>query len=1344
MRISRGDVYKVSTCPSLPTRPPAAFGKLHGTEVQWTHDGESSGRLDMSARPGNKVQSLRWPASSRFAIQKMGPKLSLNSLQDLYLSFFPEPVDKTRNLTYICVLWLLLLFFCFLVGIPSTPTCWENEHTQKHRGRAKRRKGGTPKGKVLLILTKIPKGDLLSIFSMRPLGQHHDTNCFHQHLCPDSCEVYNNTTELSWLPLSEALEDSPPSVFPLACTAPVTEPSFTQSPPSSADPPGDLISPPLPEPLSPPPLGNFLSPSLPGETLPPEPFPPLESKFPVHHSPPQPKDSFSSKLAQCHLHLQFPALHSTKTSFAGDAAAKLTDPGHLFLSPDEYDSVQQYSYPKTREDHLKQKLIQLFWGLPSLHSESLPSAVPVLGDYSSVFIFNSISNASTGQESPMLPYFLPPSLLAVQPQPLPQTLPQSQPLPLTQIQPQAHLQLPLPILPSSPIPQSRACGVQFHGSQNELECLTSPEIQCLEWNVLQKKQESLWGLPSVVQKSREEFCPSAPTFPRRQSCKAYVSISVDTVDFPLSSELREKFEHHLRKRLIQHRWGLPRRIHESLSLMRPQNHCSDICESKSSYGLSWISVYKSQSSLPGSFHEWGPEMFQQEEDEGMDEGHSQESVPKDLLSDSESSSEKDVASDSEKDPAMTSRSEENSVVSGLSESPRELEKVLQVHLSKKFEEISEGQLPGTVDGSWHTIEETLSVKSDNEIKQRSLPPSVNGDCCLSTCQELSFLEPGAQQMLEAHITKLRIGMLWGLPAKVLESVQIFKLKNTSPHSSFNPHSSSKTNLTSTVNSKSEGIEKKLLRRDSKFLHRENMGTENSASVLNSPLSATSLVGKEGQGTLRQSPSDIKHGLIEEIQRIGDARQTLLPVTNSISGKASHRHFPRANIHPPELPARQAGAGHEPEDKNMNSSDRTEMQLGRKTEEKAEPASMSNMSREIVEAEELSAFQYKTSDSLTTNKPGISQRINMNETKGTTDLGSDLDPKSSDNDELKSKLEERENGQTQGQRTDMFHETNKASLPGAQGVSSVDTGASQVLHVHLGDRTVSVEKQQEPWVPEQALRLCPDKNFPPALKKVSPTDYKSQELGGGDAELVRSQRGRRRLPTQVALEETVGSRSPRTLSQKRQSPPDSLFINKMKSFFQRLQPGLISKKHENPQVKGSPRSSAQSRGPVRSRAAFMGMTETQEAMSDIGKFPEESLGPRHAGDSTCPQEPLPWAVRVGTAQPRAAVRARAEPVQRPRLNPRAPAYSQSCHQAAVFAGQSPTGIIYTRNEGRHAQKVGALKDQCLYHQHHRGTVTHHPSLTCRPHPAQGPPAALTTERATVFRRPCLFITQKLLL
>ena len=91
--------------------------------------------------------------------------------------------------------------------------------------------------------------------------------------------------------------------------------------------------------------------------------------------------------------------------------------------------------------------------------------------------------------------------------PLPQSLPQSQPLSLTQIQPQAHLQSPSQILSSSPILQIKSCGVYFHRLQNELDCLNSSQIQHLEWNVLRKHQESLWGLPAMVQKSQKNFVP---------------------------------------------------------------------------------------------------------------------------------------------------------------------------------------------------------------------------------------------------------------------------------------------------------------------------------------------------------------------------------------------------------------------------------------------------------------------------------------------------------------------------------------------------------------------------------------------------------------------------------------------------------------------------------------------------------------------------------------------------------------------------------------------------------------------------------------------------------------------
>ena len=119
---------------------------------------------------------------------------------------------------------------------------------------------------------------------------------------------------------------------------------------------------------------------------------------------------------------------------------------------------------------------------------------------------------------------------------------------------------------------------------------------------------------------------------------------------------------------------------------------------------------------------------------------------------------------------------------------------------------------------------------------------------------------------------------------------------------------------------------------------------------------------------------------------------------------------------------------------------------------------------------------------------------------------------------------------------------------AQGVSNVDMGASQVLHVHLEDRGISMEKQQEPWVPTHVLR-CQGNSFPPDAKEVSPTGCKSEELGGGDAGVGTFQLRRKRFPT--------WNKSPQTLSQKGQSPES----NKIKHYFQWRYPGIKCKQQE---------------------------------------------------------------------------------------------------------------------------------------------------------------------------------------
>ncbi|XP_066222608.1 spermatogenesis-associated protein 31D1-like [Saccopteryx leptura] len=821
----------------------------------------------------------------------------------------------------------------------------------------------------------------------------------------------------------------------------------------------------------------------------------------------------------------------------------------------------------------------------------------------------------------------------------------------------------------------------------------------LEQNILKKQRESVWGLPSV----------------------ADVSISINPIQFYLSSQIQKTLEHHIRKRLIQHRWGLPLRILEILSLMRPLRNSLAVSESKSCYGHSQISMYKSPSrnnlnvglSQPGSFYKRGSEMFHLEENKGTDERDSQENDAKDHLSShSHSSPDKDVGYDSHTNLDI---SREHSVVSGPTASQRKLANGMKVHLNKKFKEISKGQLPGTVYRSMHTMKQTPSVKSQTGIKQTSLPPSMDLNCYLNVSQKLSFLESTTEQMLQSHINRFHTRKLWGHPAKVLESVKLF---NTSSHSSINSNSSSSTSLISKIKSQPGGFIP--LRGGSESLHEEK---EYSATILNLPVSAaTSFVGKEEQGTLTQSPSDITHRPAEEGQTIPDATQT---VTNNITGKASQRHSTIDSIHPPLLPARQVRA------RTVNTSVGAELQQRKK---RSEPGSVPSVSRAVELGAPLSKL-----DVLKITESGISQMITAKTAeKPPARAPAIQNPVTSDSmeqlmAELQSKQEKRSHRQAQGQPTDMSHNpessTDKASLTHAQGVSSADTGVSQMLHVHLEERRIRKEQQLQPRVPEDDLNLCQDKNLLQATKKVSPIDSQSEKSSGGDTGFKASELKRKTFLTQdTALGEMLGGKFPQNLSQKDQSS-DSLFTKRMKRFFERLIPRLprvIS------QGNGSP-VPVQSRGPVKRRAAFTGV-------SDIGKSLQGKAGRPDALGSSDPRKPPPSTAKFGKAEQKAAVRACPQPVQGLPPNSRAVSskatITKSCSHAALFAGQSSTTTRYTRNEDRHAQIVVKLKDQQLRQKQpqsvpYRGTVPH-PSPTCRPLGAQGPPAVLRTAKGSVLR------------
>nr|XP_012620980.1 putative spermatogenesis-associated protein 31D3 isoform X2 [Microcebus murinus] len=635
--------------------------------------------------------------------------------------------------------------------------------------------------------------------------------------------------------------------------------------------------------------------------------------------------------------------------------------------PEELHAHPQHIYSKTFEDNLKQKYIQLFCGLPSLHSESLQSTVLILGGSSSTFVlFNGISNASVAQESPVLPLPQPLSLPEAQSQLLPQILPPSQPLALTQVQSQAQLQSPFPILSSDSLSQIRICGVCFHKPQKEAQSLMPSEIHHLEWNVLQKEQEIMWGLPSVVKKSQKDFCPPSPNLTLvSHSFKAHVPISILPGDFPLSSELRKKLEHHLRKRLIQHRWGLPRRIYESLSLLNPQRKIPETSESKCHYGLSWISFFKSQGSKDlensglsqsGSLHERCSEMLSLKKNVRKDQGHSLENGPKDhLLNNPERSSDKGLGSHSVKDVEhhMVSLPGNNSRASSMSLGPEQLENALTAHLSKKFEKISESQISRTMHNSCHSIKQTVPLpkKSHSQIKHRNLVSLVGGNHNLNTSQEVFSVGSSQQELLEDHIKSYYMRMIWGLPPKVLESMEIFNSKKDSSESL--PNFASSTYLISGVDSK-DGVSRPL-RRSSKAFHEEQVRTTNSVPILDHVFPVPSPVGKGGQGTLRQSPSDTNHELTENLQTIEDGKQTFLAPPHSSINKASQKPSILTNRYRPKLPTRQAGAGHKPVDVKMSSNDGAARLQGKRIKN-LEHFPKLNRSREIFKAQELYALQ----------------------------------------------------------------------------------------------------------------------------------------------------------------------------------------------------------------------------------------------------------------------------------------------------------------------------------------------------------------------------------------------------
>ncbi|XP_005859543.1 PREDICTED: spermatogenesis-associated protein 31A3-like [Myotis brandtii] len=402
---------------------------------------------------------------------------------------------------------------------------------------------------------------------------------------------------------------------------------------------------------------------------------------------------------------------------------------------------------------------QLFWGLPSLHSESLEATAWTSKGSSTLqpppFLFNGISSACPVQLQvtmpPLLSHSQHMSHLEFQSPPLLPTMLQLQPPPLAQVQARGHLPSSLPTLPPSSPPQMRGCGVSCPTAQNKPQSLIPVEIQHPERPLLQKQVESGWDLSSVVNRSQEVFSVFTANLPKN---------SILPENFPISPEPRKQLEQHPQNSHMQHSWELSPKIREPPELGQHQSELPGTCQAKDKHEPSQPSSLTGESS--NDAQNVGPQL-------SPDTGK----VPEDLSRGSEISLvtfQRGDSEESESDVMLWRRDSRSDLLRNLD---KNLENTLKGHLGRKLGQMSKNLM--SVHGPWLPVNHSYAT-ADTHMETKNLGILNGWEPCLNASHGAFFLDTDIQKVLEAHVTKFWVKHWWGLPLKVLKPMGLLKLK----------------------------------------------------------------------------------------------------------------------------------------------------------------------------------------------------------------------------------------------------------------------------------------------------------------------------------------------------------------------------------------------------------------------------------------------------------------------------------------------------------------------------------------------------------------------------------------
>ncbi|XP_057576604.1 protein SPATA31F1 [Hippopotamus amphibius kiboko] len=195
--------------------------------------------------------------------------------------------------------------------------------------------------------------------------------------------------------------------------------------------------------------------------------------------------------------------------------------------------------------HVQPKYSQLYCGLPSLHSESLVDTF--LGS-------QGLSMNESVSKPPLKDPFIFKELSFLPL--LPETPPQSAP-------------------PSSLSSQNGVAPPDHHQAPISVPFLTLDECEALEWHLLQRQLQLQWNVPDVFQRDQHTQSPvQYKPCDKVQSSETVKTswlgqpVSVLTRELPFPQQhARRLLGFHLQRRLIHHRWGLPKKVQQSIQLL---------------------------------------------------------------------------------------------------------------------------------------------------------------------------------------------------------------------------------------------------------------------------------------------------------------------------------------------------------------------------------------------------------------------------------------------------------------------------------------------------------------------------------------------------------------------------------------------------------------------------------------------------------------------------------------------------------------------------------------------------------------------------------------------------------